>query len=51
MALAAPILAASSPAHRTGTAAVVAPTDVGDQYVSGLGRPVVPWATQMLIIE
>ncbi|MFC7991982.1 glutathione synthetase [Streptomyces pilosus] len=38
MALAAPLLAAASPAHRTGTAAVVAPADAGDRYVPALAR-------------
>ncbi|MGW1615689.1 glutathione synthetase [Streptomyces sp. NPDC002285] len=38
MALAAPALAAASPAYRTGTAAVVAPADAGDRYVPALTR-------------
>ncbi|MEH0432114.1 glutathione synthetase [Streptomyces turgidiscabies] len=38
MALAVPVLAAASPAYRTGTAAVVAPADAGDRYVPALVR-------------
>ncbi|WP_103544511.1 glutathione synthetase [Streptomyces sp. SM1] len=38
MALAVPVLAAASPAYRTGTAAVVAPADAGDRYVPALAR-------------
>lgn len=38
MALAAPLLAAATPAYRTGTAAVVAPADAGDRYVPALAR-------------
>jgi hypothetical protein len=38
MALAAPVLAAASPAYRTGTAIIVAPANAGDRYVPALAR-------------